>query len=539
VHLPEALDRAVGERIDVLGLRHVGTDRQRLRAAGAQLALRRRERRRLDVGDDHPHALGREPVRESPPDPAGAAGHDRDLAPEILHSAGLARTRPLGQTDEPLVTNPPVARIPRRRLAVRTLQLAGASARALVVFARESRGNGDTAPRSDRLARALGRALVDACTRLGATFTKVGQIASTRADLLPRALVDELATLRDQVPPFAFDDVRRTVEADLGRPLDALFTAFDPEPVAAASVAQVHRAVWRATGETVAVKVRRPDILEKVKLDRAILRFVGRTAERIVPSLRLVSLAEAFETFCNAVEAQIHLTNEAANNRRFTENFVGDPDVHFPRLVAEACSDAVLTMEFVDGVHERDLEAHGFDIKRIVDAGMRSVCRMIFSHGFVHADLHQGNLRFLPPGRVVFLDLGLIGTLDDADRLASAALLYSFAVGDGETVARLFFETAPHHAVADYAVYEREMADYVRQVHTRGLGNVQITLEIGRLFDILRRHRIQARSHMTMVNLALMTAEGLGKRLDPTLQLNEAALPYLAEALGMRPDAPA
>ena len=416
---------------------------------------------------------------------------------------------------------------------MRSLQLAAAALRGGMVFTREARprrGSGETRA---RMARALGVAIVDACTRLGATFIKVGQIASTRADLLPRALVDELATLRDQVPPFPFADVRRTIEADLGLPLDALFTTIDPEPVAAASVAQVHRAVWRATGETVAVKVRRPDILEKVQLDRAILLFLGRTAERLVPSLRLVSLAEAFETFCNAVEAQIHLTIEADNNRRFAANFAADDDVRFPRLIDGGCSDAVLTMEFIDGVREDELEARGLDVGRIVDAGMRAVCRMIFSHGFVHADLHQGNLRFLPPGRIVFLDLGLIGTLDDADRLTSAALLYSFAVGDGESVARLFFETAPHHAVVDYAAYEREMADYVRQVHTRGLGNVQITLEIGRLFDILRRHRIQARSHMTMVNLALMTAEGLGKRLDPTLQLNEAALPYLAEALGM------
>jgi ubiquinone biosynthesis protein len=408
-----------------------------------------------------------------------------------------------------------------------------ATVRGAGVFTREALGRRSTGPARERVARALGVALVDSGTRLGATFIKVGQIASTRADLLPRALVDELARLRDQVPPFAFADVRRTIEEELGRPLDALFTAFESEPVAAASVAQVHRAVWRATGETVAVKVRRPDILDKMRLDRAILLFVGRLAERLVPSLRPVSLAEAIETFCNAVEAQIHLVNEADNNRRFAGNFATDPDVHFPRLVPDGCSDGVLTMEFVDGVREEEIEARGLDVARIVDAGMRAVCRMIFSHGFVHADLHQGNLRFLAPGRVVFLDLGLIGTLDDTDRLTSASLLYSFAVGDGATVARLFFETAPHQAVPDYAVYEREMADYVRQVHKRGLGNVQLTLEIGRLFDILRRHRIQARSHMTMVNLALMTAEGLGKRLDPTLQLNEAALPYLAEALGM------
>ncbi len=408
-----------------------------------------------------------------------------------------------------------------------------AGGRGVGVFARAAAGRARTGPARERFAQALGVALVDAATRLGATFIKVGQIASTRADLLPRGLVDELARLRDRVPPFSFDDVRRTIEQDLGRPLETLFAQFEPEPVAAASVAQVHRGVWRATGETVAVKVRRPDIRDLVRLDRAILLFVGRLAERVVPSLRLVSLAGAIETFCDAVEAQIHLTNEAANNRRFARNFAGDPDVCFPRLVPEACSDAVLTMEFVDGVREEEIEARGLDVARIVDAGMRAVCRMIFLHGFVHADLHQGNLRFLAPGRVVFLDLGLIGVLEDGDRLTSASLLYSFAIGDGTTVARLFYESAPHRAVPDYEAYEREMADFVRQVHKRGLGNVQLTLEIGRLFDILRRHRIQARSHMTMVNLALMTAEGLGKRLDPTLQLNEAALPYLAEALGM------
>ena len=433
--------------------------------------------------------------------------------------------------------SPAPTRIRRRRLVSRTVQLAGAAARGVLVFGREARARRHVPSVGDRMAGALGATLVDVGTRLGATFIKVGQIASTRSDLLPRPLVDELGRLRDQVPPFGFDEVRRTVETELGRPLDALFAEFDPEPVAAASVAQVHRAVWRATGETVAVKVRRPDILEKVRLDRAILLFLGRAAERVAPSLRLVSLAEAIETFCNAVEAQIHLVNEAQNNARFAANFAGDQDVHFPRLVPEACSDGVLTMEFIEGVHEHDLEARGMDIPRIVDAGVRAVCRMIFLHGFVHADLHQGNLRFLPPGQVVFLDLGLVGELEDADRLTSAALLYSFAVGDGETVARLFFETAPHQAVPDYAEYEREMAGYVRQVHKTGMGNVQITLEIGRLFDILRRHRIQARSHMTMVNLALMTAEGMGKRLDPTLQLNEAALPYLAEALGMNASA--
>jgi ubiquinone biosynthesis protein len=156
---------------------------------------------------------------------------------------------------------------------------------------------------------------------------------------------------------------------------------------------------------------------------------------------------------------------------------------------------------------------------------------MVFSHGFVHADLHPGNLRFLPPATVVLLDLGLVGDVTDEDRLVAVRLFHALATGDGATVARLFYDNAPYRNVPDYGAYEAEIAAYVESIRSRGLANMQVTLEIGRIFDILRRHRVHARSHMTMVNLALMTAEGLGKRLAPDLSLTQASLPYLVEAL--------
>jgi len=414
------------------------------------------------------------------------------------------------------------------QISVRSAQIGVAAVAAWLAFARQRvalRG------RDDATARAAGRALVGFCTRLGATFIKIGQLASTRADLLPRRLVDELTALQDRVPAFAFNAVRQTIEADFGLPLEALFARFEVEPVAAASVAQVHRAALRDGGDVVAVKVRRPDIIGKVRLDRAILLALARAGERLVPSLRLVSLEMAVRAFCDAVEEQLHFTQEAANNARFTANFAADPDVEFPRLYPAACSDAVLTMAFVDGVREAELEAHAIDVRRVVEAGMRCVCRMIFSHGFVHADLHAGNLRFFAPHRVVLLDLGLVGRLDDEDRVRTAQTLFAFASGDGRTVARLFYDNAPYVGTKDYDAYEREVVALVESLHRRGLGSVQVTVEIGRIFDVLRRHKIHARSHMTMVNLALMAAEGLGKRLAPDLSLTDEALPYLAEAL--------
>jgi ubiquinone biosynthesis protein len=414
------------------------------------------------------------------------------------------------------------------RIVRRSGQIAIAGMLAGGVFARE---RWRRRRRADATARALGRALVGLSTRLGATFIKVGQIASTRGDILPRPLVEELQALQDRVPPFAFEVVKATVEGELARPLGDVFREFAAEPVAAASVAQVHRAVLRSSGAVVAVKVRRPDIVEKVRLDRAILLFVGRTLERLVPTVRLMALEGALRAFCDAVGEQIHLANEARNNARFAANFADDPDIDFPRLHLEACSDAVLTMEFVEGVHESELEAAGIDVRAIVAAGMRCVCRMIFLHGFVHADIHPGNLRFLRPGRLVLLDLGLVGELSDEDRRTTAEALYALATGDGRTVARLFHDNSPHAATPDYAAYERDMVAFVDGVRTKGLGNLQVTAEIGRIFDILRRHRIQARTHMTMVNVALMTAEGLGKRLAPDLSLTDEAIPYLAEAL--------
>jgi ubiquinone biosynthesis protein len=415
------------------------------------------------------------------------------------------------------------------RVLLRGLQLAAAGLRAAARFAAGALSG--PGPAGGRARRAAGRALTRACTELGATFVKVGQIASTRSDLLPGEVVDELRTLRDQVPAFSFEAVRATVERELGAPLQARFARFEPEPIAAASVAQVHRAVL-PDGEIVAVKVRRPDVVERVHLDRSILVFAAAVLERLVPSLRLVSLREAIESFCDAVEAQLDLRLELAHAERFRDNFRDEASIRFPRPLPELSSQAVLTMEFVDGVREEDLEGAGIDVRGVVEAGMRGVCRMIFFHGFVHADLHPGNIRFRPPRQIVLYDLGLVGTLSEIDRLTNARLLFALATGDGATVARLFYEHAPHTHTPDYAAYEREIIEYVESVRRKGLRDLQVTLEIGRIFDILRRHRIQARSHMTMVNLAMMTAEGLGRRLAPELSLADEALPYLAEALG-------
>ena len=439
---------------------------------------------------------------------AGSPGPVRDRAPRVRDRS---------------------AAVPRFRRPRRILQLAAAALLGAAVTAREAwreRGAGRAGWH-----RALGRGAARACEALGATFVKVGQIASTRSDLLPPDFAAELARLRDEVEPLPFEVVRATVEGELGAPLEAAFEAFEAVPLGAASVAQVHGARLPG-GAEVAVKVRRPGIREQIALDRALLLGLARGLERLMPSLRLVSLAEAVETFCEAVELQTDFALEARNNRRFAEHFADDGAVHLPEVHPELSGEAVLVMERIRGLREDELGAHPeVDLEAVVRNGMRCICRMVFSHGFVHADLHPGNLRFLPPDRIALLDVGLVAEISDRDRLTNARLLFALATGDGRTVARLFYENAPHRATPSYEAYEREVCALVEGVRRKGLGEVEIGLELARIFDILRRHRIQARAHMTLVNLALLAAEGLGKRLAPDLALAEAALPYLAEAL--------
>jgi len=398
------------------------------------------------------------------------------------------------------------------------------------------------------LTGALGAAAAMLCRRLGATFIKVGQIVSTRPDLFPPEFLAPLVELQDRVPPFDGRRARRTIEEDFARPLDELFAGFSAQPIASASVAQVHRAVLRdargplAAGAVVAVKIRRPGIVRRAHLDEAILR-VGAHLLSFVPTIGLVSPVESVDHFCDAVNLQLDFRIEAANNRRFRANFTDDPQVVFPAIVDELSTDRVLTMEFVEGVKDHDLEAVGCDRRILARKGIETICRMIYHHGFVHADLHPGNILYLAGNRIALLDLGLVAELDDDSRDVIARLNLYILSGMGRELARMIYDESPIKGVVDYAAYEQDVERFVARIRGRPLAELQITVLIGELFNLLRRHRIRAAADFTVVNIAMMVAEGLGRKLDPTLDLSVEALPYIQSALAGsvsdRPRAPA
>jgi len=360
---------------------------------------------------------------------------------------------------------------------------------------------------------------------LGATFVKVGQIMSTRPDLFPPHIIKALTRLQDNVGAFAFRHVEATFVEEFGKPASELFATFDQTPVASASVAQVHKATLHS-GEAVAVKVRRPGLDDIVRFDLAVMKQFARLVA-LVPSIRLLAPVESVEEFGRSIHAQIDLRVEAANNARFSEAFAADPDVIFPALHHELCSQRVLTMAFIEGVKVLDAPAKvGANPTQLALVGFRTLLKMVFDDGFVHADLHPGNILVDKAGKVVILDLGLTAELDEAARRAFAQFFAGWAGGDGTVMARLMSELSPSSKVKDYATYEKEVKEFVGRYHGKPLGEVQVSTVAFDMMNILRRHRVRVNPVYTMANVAIAVTEGIGKQLDPKLDLVQAALPF-------------
>jgi ubiquinone biosynthesis protein len=372
----------------------------------------------------------------------------------------------------------------------------------------------------------FGQCTLDLFRHLGATFIKVGQIMSTRPDLVPEHITSALAHLQDDVGPFPYEAVARTITEDLGRPIDRIFSEFSIRPIASASVSQVHKARL-PDGRVVAVKVRRPGVVEICTFDLAVMRLVARLLMKI-PSLATISPASAIEQFGRAIHAQLDFRIEARNNRRFRENFRDDPEVVFPEVFSEYSSERILCMSHIEGRKVLETVRGSAEGKHIARVGLRALLKMIFEDGFVHADLHPGNIFVLPDRRVAMVDVGLVGKLDGPHRSNFLRFFAAWVKQDADTMAKLLYSLAlnPSTEGQDFAEFRGALAALLERTSVHRMAEVHPGKVLFDMLGLLRRHRVRMAPSFTVVNIAIAVTEGIGRQLDPELDLMAEAIPF-------------
>jgi len=412
------------------------------------------------------------------------------------------------------------------RFGLDDLALSGLRRRRFQVLRRATRlGRRWQQPRGVRLRLAL--------EALGPIFVKLGQVLSTRRDLLPEDVAQELAKLQDRVPPFPAALSREMVERAFGRPLEELFASFDAEPVASASIAQVHFATLK-DGREVAVKVLRPGMLDIIDDDLALMRQLAGWIERFSADGRRLKPREVVAEFDMYLHDELDLVREAANAAQLRRNMDGLDLVLVPEMHWELCSSEVIVMERMKGVpisQRERLEAAGIDIKKLARDGVTIFFTQVFRDGFFHADMHPGNIQVsLAPetfGRYVALDFGIIGTLTEVDKDYLAQNFIAFFQRDYKRVAELHIASGWVPPETRVDALESAVRAVCEPHFDRPLKDISLGQVLMRLFQTSRRFNVEIQPQLVLLQKTLLNVEGLGRQLDPELDLWATAKPFL------------
>jgi ubiquinone biosynthesis protein len=375
--------------------------------------------------------------------------------------------------------------------------------------------------------------LAAALTRLGPTYVKLGQFLATRPDLVGLALARDLETLQDKMPPFPQAVAEAEIAAAFGQPLEELFACLGPA-VAAASIAQVHRAEILADGvrRPVAVKVLRPHIEARFKADLQSFRFGARWAERLSAEARRLRLREIVETLARSVTLEMDLRLEAAAIGEMAANIAEDQDFCVPTVDWTRTERGVLTLEWIDGTPLSDraaLQAKGYDLPRLGQALMQSFLRHALRDGFFHADLHPGNLFVDADGRLIAVDFGIMGRLGLKERRFLAEILYGFLTRNYRRTAEVHFEAGyvpTRHSVESFAQALRAIGE---PIHSRTAAEISMARTLTLLFEVTGLFDMQTRPELLLLQKTMVVVEGVARSLDPKLDMWRTSDPVVRE----------
>ncbi len=376
--------------------------------------------------------------------------------------------------------------------------------------------------------------LVAAFTALGPTFVKLGQILSTRPDLLPAPVINELTTLQDQVTAVDFASIDAQLRQNLGPNYRELFAELDEAPLASASIAQVHRATLKG-GDEVVLKIQRPDLRRMIQSDLNIIMAIAGYAEEAFQEAEAMDLRGVISGFARSLGQELDFINEARNIERFRRNFADKPEVRLPKVYDELSTGEVLCMEFVRGRKFSELLESGADTGPLVETYFNTSYKMLFVDGFFHGDLHPGNVFVQDDNGLALIDCGMVGRLSPSMKDKLIDILWSILNEDLESVARTFYALAIHKSRVDYQAFEDDVVE-VAERHLIGvpLSEIQIGELFGELVAGATRHNVRMPTDFTMVFKAIVTTEGLAKSIAPDVDPIELARPFIEQMVAER-----
>ena len=394
-----------------------------------------------------------------------------------------------------------------------------------------------------------GERLANALRALGPSFIKFGQMLSTRPDLVGETIANDLSTLQDRLPAFSSGEARAALEAEFGRTANELFESFDDTPVAAASIAQVHKATvlqlvppaeggddantedrWEPV--TVAVKILRPGIERAVARDLELFRWIAGVAEQTQPRLRRLKPVAAVETFADSLRWEMDLRMEGAAASELRGNFEDDPLYVVPAVDWERTGQRVLTTEWIDGIPIHDVEdllAAGHDLEAIVAKASESFFLQVFRDGFFHADMHPGNAFVRADGALCVVDFGIVGRIDRPTRYFLADMLLGFITGDYARVADVHFQADYIPQGTDRAMFQQAIRAIGEPIFDRPPNQISIARLLAQMFQVSERFHMEAQPQLLLLQKTMLIAEGVGRRLAPELNMWQLALPLIEE----------
>ena len=371
-----------------------------------------------------------------------------------------------------------------------------------------------------------------ALEELGPTFIKMGQVLSSRPDLIPPGLLNELSRLQDRVPAFEFEQVQAIIASEFGKPCDQIFTFIDPTPFASASIGQVHKAVI-GNEQEVAVKIQRPGIRKTIEADLEIMLHLASIVENNIEEVAFFKPVRIVEEFARTLEKELDYSIEASSMEQMADQFKNDSTIRIPEVHRQYSSDRVLTMAFIRGIKADNIEAidkAGLNRKILTRRGADFIMKQVFEYGFFHADPHPGNIFILPDNVICPIDFGMTGFIDQATGELFADLIHSLGAADYHLTAKLLCEVTDFETQPDMSRLEKDVNRFVAAHLSKTLKDIKTARMLNRFLELCATHSLRIPPDFFLMMKAFIAIEGLAKKLDPDFDMITHAVPYVTAA---------